>query len=248
MGKYFDFGYTGGAFELFGPAHLWTVLALAALFVVYLRVGRRADPVLRTRMRAGLVIFLVALDLGSHLFWALNGVWTAKAQLPLQMCSAMTYVMAYAFLSGSRRLYPLVYFLGIAGAIQALITPDAAQFGYPHFRFWDAMVSHAGLVLGGLWVVVIEGVRPTFRNLVETFAGLNVYALIIFFVNRALGSNYLYVNGKPEIASVMDFMPAWPTYILVLEALVVVVFVALYFPFRRSNSPIQPVVVDVSAG
>ena len=248
MGKYFEFEYTGAAFELFGPAHLWTVAALAALFVWYLRAGRQADPILKTRMRVGLVVFLVALEFASQVFWVVHGVWTPKAVLPLHMCSAMTYVMAYAFLTETRRLYPAVYFLGIAGAIQAIITPDAAQFGFPHFRYWDSMFSHAGLVLGGLWVVMIEGVRPTLRNLMETFVGLNVYALVIFFVNGALGSNYLYVNGKPAIASAMDLMPAWPYYILVLESLVLVAFVLLYFPFRRSNSPIQPAPADVSTG
>lgn len=242
MGRYFDYNYTGAAFELFGPAHLWTVVGLAVVFVVYLRAGKGAAEVGRTRLRVGLAVFLVVLDLISHLFWGLNGVWTAESLLPLHMCSAMTYVMAYAFLTESRRLYPLVYFLGIAGAIQAIITPDAAEFGYPHFRFWDAMLSHAGLVLGGLWVVLVEGVRPTLRNLVETIAGLNVYALLIYFVNLALGSNYLYVNGKPDIASAMNFMPVWPYYILVLEVLLTVVLLAMYLPFQRRPGAEQPAV------
>jgi hypothetical integral membrane protein (TIGR02206 family) len=248
MGKYFEFEYAGAPFELFGPAHIWTVVALAVLFVVYLRAGKAAGPGLKTRMRISLVVFLLVLELVSNIFWALNGVWSSTAHLPFHMCSAMTYVMAYAFLTENRRLYPLVYLLGIAGAIQAIITPDAQQFGYPHFRFWDSMFSHAGLVLGGLWVVMVEGVRPTFRNLVETFVGLNVYALLIFFVNRGLNSNYLYVNGKPQLASAMDLMPTWPYYILVLEAIVLVVFVLMYLPFRRSTASVQPVSVDGSPG
>jgi hypothetical integral membrane protein (TIGR02206 family) len=247
MGKYFDFEYTGAVFQLFGPAHLWTAVGMAALFVVYLRAGKAGDAARRTRMRVSIAVFLVSLDLGAHLFFSLNGVWTPQALLPLHMCSAVTYIMAYAFLTDSRRLYPLVYFLGIAGAIQAVITPDAAQFGYPHFRFWDSLLSHGGLVLAGLWVVLVEGVKPTLRNLTETFAGLNVYALVLFFVNMALGSNYLYVNGKPDIASAMDLMPAWPYYILVLEALVILVFMLLYLPFRRSQTPVRPTPLDVSA-
>jgi hypothetical integral membrane protein (TIGR02206 family) len=198
-------------------------------------------------MRKGLVLFLVALDLGSHVFWAANGVWTAKSLLPFHMCTAMTYVMAYAFLTGNRRLYPLVYFLGIGGAIQAIITPDAGLYGFPHFRFFDSLLSHGGLVLGGFWVVLVEGVRPSLRDLTRIIIGLNIYALLIYFLNLALGSNYLYVNGKVEVDSAMNFMPEWPYYILVLEVLVILVFGLMYLPFRRYEAGRLAGSGDVSA-
>ncbi|MFT5145008.1 MAG: putative integral membrane protein (TIGR02206 family) [Rhodothermales bacterium] len=247
MSKYFEFDYSGGAFALFGPAHLWTVVAMVLFSVVFLRTGRSTTQESRVNMRKGLVLFLVALDLGSNVFWAASGAWSVKWHLPFQMCTATTYVMAYAFLTGNRRLYPLVYFLGIGGAIQAVITPDAGVYGFPHLRFFDALLSHGGLVLGGFWVVLVEGVRPKLRDLIRIMVGLNVYALLMYFLNLALGSNYLYVNGKAEVDSAMNFMPEWPYYILVLEALVIIVFGLMYLPFRRYETGRLAGSGDVSA-
>ena len=63
------------------------------------------------------------------------------------------------------------------------------------------------------------------------FAGLNAWLVIVYLVNVALGSNYLFVNRKPDTASLIDVLPAWPWYVLVLEAICLVVFVICYLPF-----------------
>jgi hypothetical integral membrane protein (TIGR02206 family) len=237
MVQYFEYQYAGHPFQLFGTPHLLTVLVLAFFAWAFLRVGMRAADQDKAGMRVGLALFLMALELATNAWWAYHGAWTLQYMLPLQLCTLMTWVMGFAFVTDTRRLYPLIYFLGVGGAIQAIITPDAGVFGYPHFRFFDAMLSHAGLVLGGLWIVVVERVRPSARSLGETLLALNAYALLIYFVNRGLGSNYLYVNAKPEIASVMDFMPGWPWYVPILELMALALFSALYLPFYRRSAP-----------
>ena len=60
---------------------------------------------------------------------------------------------------------------------------------------------------------------------------MNVYALAIYFVNISIGSNYLMINGKPELPSLLDLLPPWPIYILYMEAIGVVIFLLLYSPF-----------------
>jgi uncharacterized membrane protein YwaF len=39
------------------------------------------------------------------------------------------------------------------------------------------------------------------------------------------------INRKPETASLLDMLPAWPIYILYMEALGMVTFLILYLPF-----------------
>ncbi|MBO6574483.1 MAG: TIGR02206 family membrane protein [Rhodothermales bacterium] len=246
MGRYFEFDYSGAPFELFGPAHLWTVLGMALAIWLIVRAGRGMTETGRRTARWTMAASMAVMEIASHSFWAMGGAWSAQTLLPLHMCGIMTYVSMAALVFDLRRLYPLVYFLGIGGAIQAIITPDAAEYGYPHFRYWEAMFSHGVLVLAGFWVVIVERAFPTMRDLWETFAGLNVYALFVYFVNAGLGSNYLYVNGKPDIASALDLMPDWPYYILVLEAIALGLFLLMYLPFwwrRQYGTAAEP---DVS--
>lgn len=245
--EYFQYNYAGAPFELFGPAHLWTVAMVALASSVYLKVGRAEHIDRRAHMRTAVGWSLLVIELFSQWWWWVNGAWDVTYMLPLHMCGVMTWVGGIAFIGGYRRAYTLIYFLGIGGALQAIITPDAGPFGYPHFRFFEAIISHALLVLAGLWVVIVEGVRPSFRSMVQTFLALNAYALVIYFFNAAVGSNYLYVNGKPDVASAMDFMPDWPWYIPILEVLAFSLFFLMWLPYRSSREHRIPPVGDTSA-
>ncbi|GAB4481644.1 MAG: hypothetical protein OHK0031_03670 [Anaerolineales bacterium] len=33
-------------------------------------------------------------------------------------------------------IYELLYFMGIGGALQALLTPDVGIYGFPHYRYF----------------------------------------------------------------------------------------------------------------
>jgi hypothetical integral membrane protein (TIGR02206 family) len=80
-------------------------------------------------------------------------------------------------------------------------------------------------------MTVVERFRPTWRSLLRVAVFLNSYMAIVYFINTAIGSNYLMINGKPATPSLLDLLPDWPIYILYMEALGVVSFLLLYLPF-----------------
>ncbi len=55
--------------------------------------------------------------------------------------------------------------------------------------------------------------------------------VVVYFINLALGSNYLFIMHKPETASLLDVLGPWPWYILSMEALGFVIFFLLYLPW-----------------
>jgi hypothetical integral membrane protein (TIGR02206 family) len=55
--------------------------------------------------------------------------------------------------------------------------------------------------------------------------------VVIFFVNLTIGSNYLFVAGKPDFPTLLDMLAPWPWYILELEAIGFAIFFILYIPF-----------------
>jgi hypothetical integral membrane protein (TIGR02206 family) len=131
----------------------------------------------------------------------------------------------------SFKIYEFAYFLGIGGGLQALATPDLGIYGFPHFRFFQTLLSHGLIVTAPIYMTVVEGFRPTWKSLLKAAFWTNVYALAIYFVNNALGSNYLMVNAKPGVPSLLDLLPEWPWYILWMEGIGVATFLLLYSPF-----------------
>lgn len=222
---------------LFGPPHVVSLVLVGVLSIGLFKFGKQIPALKGKRFRFGFVTLMVTNELLWH-YWALStGAYTPQRMLPLHLCTAMVWITVGGLLTRDRRLYPAMYFLGVAGAIQALITPDAGYFGFPHFRFFQTMISHAGVFLAGLYVVAVEGYRPTQRAMWNTFLGLNVYALIVWIINELLASNYMFVSAKPDTLSLLDVLPDWPWYIAVLEGMALVSFLALWWPFRRREAP-----------
>lgn len=242
--EYWVIDHPLGPFQLFGGAHL-TALALVAVVVVVLFThGGHISDETRRRTRLAFAGVLVVNEALWHVWALLTDQYTIQRMLPLHLCSVMVWFSAGSLLLNARRLFGVIYFLGIAGAVQALITPDAGLYGFPHFRFIQTMISHSGVFLAGVYVVAVEGYRPTLRTALYVLAGLNAYAAVVAVINWRLGSNYLFVSGKPESSSLLDVMPEWPWYIPILEVIAAVLLVGLWLPFRRSSDRAADLVAD----
>lgn len=230
MGEFF--GTERVPFDLFGPVHLVTIGALAVVGICLIRVGLRADERGRRRLRVALGLTIFVLLLARHIWKAATGLWSVQHDIPLHLCSAMAWITICGLWTRRPRVLRLMYFLGVAGAVQAVLTPDA-EFGVIHFTFFESLGSHGAVVIAGVWAVVVEGYRPTARDPWIVFGLLNLYAAVVFPINRLLGSNYLYLVDKPPGSTLLDFFPGWPWYIPLLEPLAIGLFLLLRLPFRN---------------
>ena len=212
MEEFFAWDYHGAPFELFGPAHLGGLLALLFLNLLLTRAKNASDST-RNLLRWILALTLWMNESAWHIWRIANHTWTVQTMLPLQICSLMVWVSGIMLVTRSFKIYEFAYFLGIGGGLQALATPDLGIYGFPHFRFFQTFLSHGLIVTAPIFMTVVEGFRPKWKSLLKTALWTNVYALAIYFVNTALGSNYLMVNAKPGVPSLLDLLPEWPWYV-----------------------------------
>jgi hypothetical integral membrane protein (TIGR02206 family) len=127
-------------------------------------------------------------------------------------------------------LYELVYFWGLGGAVQAILTPEL-HFGFPHPIFLTFFVGHGLVVLGALYATVVLDLRPTHGSIWRTFRATAAWAALVTPLNLALGTNYLFLMRKPERASLIDYFGPWPWYIPVLAVVGLTLFYLYYSPF-----------------
>lgn len=217
-------------FQLFGPVHLTALLLVVAANLALLRLRNAPEPV-RSRARWMLALITWVNEFGLHAWRAAVGQWTFQTMLPLHLCNMLVWVGGYALVTKNRRAYEFCYFMGIAGAIQALFTPDVGIYAFPHYYFFQTYLGHGLLVTTPIYLTVVEGMRPTWASLGRVFLWMNVILVLVFFINQAIGSNYMFVAYKPNIASALDLLPAWPFYIFYMELIGVVCCLLLYLPF-----------------
>lgn len=230
MAQYFAWNYPGPAFQFLGTAHIAALSGIVLLNLFLVRFKNSAEQTKHT-IRWTLGIVLWANEIGWHLWHILNNAWTIQTMLPLHLCSVMVWVSALMLVTKSYSIYEFCYFLGIGGAFQAVMTPDLGIYGFPHFRFFQTFISHGLIITSAVYMTVVEGYRPTWKSMLRVALWMNIYMVIIFFINSAIGSNYLMINAKPDTASILDLLPPWPIYIIYMELIGIVTCLLLYIPF-----------------
>ena len=230
MTDLFAANYQGPAFELFGTAHFAALGALVILNL-FLLSSKNASDGTKSAIRWMLALILLVNEVAWHYWNYVFGKWTIQTMLPLHLCSLLVWTGVFMLVTKNYRVYEFMYFMGIGGAIQALATPGLGIYGFPHFVFFQYFLSHGLIITSAIYMTVIEGFRPTWKSILRVAIWMNIYVVIVYFINSAIGSNYLMINYKPDTPSLLDLLPEWPIYILYMELIGVITVLLLYLPF-----------------
>jgi len=243
-------------FRIFGPSHLAvlgaTAVVTAALVVLARRAGHgattgggRVTARVTTLIAWSLSALLLADEAAVAGFAAHANLPTLKDHLPFQLCDWVILACVAALLRRRQLAYELAYFWGLSGTLQALLTPDLAE-DFPSLHFITFQVLHAGTVVAVLYLTLGLGMRPRPRSIVRAWVWLQGYVAVTAAIDWLLDSNYGYLRHKPVQASLYDYLGPWPFYLLSLEALSLVLFLACYAPFalrdrlRRASGATVP--------
>ena len=233
------FGPELAPFTFYSTSHVVSLAAIAAVcaFTLGWR-GLRERPRLANIIRHALAALLLLLDIALHVWYFAAGQWDPTWTLPLHLCS-LTLILSFIMLwTKSYRLFEFNYFAGIGGALQALLTPAAILSDYPHFTFFYFFIAHGGIIVSSLFMIAAYGFRPRWSSVWRTMLWLNLLLIPIGIVNYLTGGNYMFIAGKPDNPSLLDYLGPWPWYILSLEGVAFIMCSILYLPFAfRAKRP-----------
>src|SRR6266436_8092035 len=182
--------------------HVWTVVVIA---------GATAALVAAARLRPGPWTLLAARALavvlvGDEVAWWIYLVSTHANRaellyaLPFQLCDAAIFVSAFALWFRRQILVEVTYFWGLAGTIQAIITPDLPQH-FPSFPFIQYYVAHGGVVAAALFLVVGLGQWPRLCRHVFGVVVCSVYYLVVLLLRDVTFVLYYSLRVNQESSS-----------------------------------------------
>lgn len=223
------------AFQPFGAVHAYTVLVSGlACILPPLALRTYGSPVLRGRVGRALGLAILGQEATTIALLVLGYGLPLLHNLPLHLCGVSALLTAWVLLGRSYRAYEVAYFWGLGGSLTALATPDLEQ-GFPHPIYFTFFVGHGMVLLGVVYATLVYGFRPRPRSLVLAAAASLVYLGIMFLVNLALGTNYLYLREKPLQPSLLDFLGPWPLYVGGMVAAGAAVMLLCYAPFAVAD-------------
>lgn len=197
---------------------------------------------LRARLSKGkdiirffLALILLISELTLYVWYVHTGFWDLVDSLPFHLCSISLILSIIMLLTRSYFWFEITYFLGIGGALQAMVTPELA-YDFPHYRYFHFFLAHIAIILSSLYMLWYEKCRPTIKSVWKAFVALNILAFVVFFINKVTGGNYMFLARKPSNPSLIDLLGPYPWYILSLEVVAFAIFFILYLPFVFKKS------------
>jgi hypothetical integral membrane protein (TIGR02206 family) len=222
------------AFHPLGTSHHVVLALTAGLLGLMLVIARTRFATTAEKTLGTLLLLVYPGTVAGH---AWIGSLTAQTMLPLQYCDIACLAGGIALWTRRQFFCEIVYFFGIAGTSQGLITP-ALQYDFPDPRFFAFFVLHGGVTIAAVYAVTGLRYRPApgavWRIMVFSVSWYAVTAV----VNVMLGTNYAFQCAKPLNPSLFDHLGPWPWYNLSTIGLGVVFYSALYLPFAfRKPAP-----------
>jgi hypothetical integral membrane protein (TIGR02206 family) len=214
--------------DLLAPEHVAALVAIATATVVLVVAARR-------RPGAWLKVLAVVLVVDEVSWWVFlsagGGEPGQRAQpLPLQLCDVAIFIAAAALWTRQSLLVEMTYFWGLAGTMQALLTPDLPQQfpSYPYFQYY---IAHGGVVAAALVLVVGLHLRPRKWAVVRVAAVTIAYTAAVAAVDAITGADYMFLRSKPPSPTLLDALGPWPVYLFSAAVIAVLLFALLNAPF-----------------
>lgn len=229
MNAFLSNTYKGNKFDAFSMEHL-IFIGIFLLGCLLLFGFRNQLKHHEKKVRYILFSLLLFFEVGYNSWLIFSGKWNLASSLPLQLCTISVYLCLFLLLTNRFQIFEIVYFTGLGGALQAILTPELF-FNFPHFRFFQFFMSHSLIIWICLFFVFTKQYYPSFKSIGKTFIFLNVLSVFVFVINKSTGGNYMFLAHKPSNASLIDVLGPYPWYILSLELVAFVLFFILFLPF-----------------
>ena len=212
---------------------LAVALGVATCAVLCVEARRHPGPWAVTAARAiGLV--LVALAVSYAVAKAVDGSWSAETDLPLALCNMAVPVAAAACLWRFPLLVELTWFWGLAGTLQAVITPDL-DVGFPDLIFFQYVVGHMTIVTAALFLVIGMRITPRPGAVWRVGVVTAAYTAFVGVVDWVTGANYMFLRNPPSNWTVLRLLGPWPWYIVSAAVVALVLLAAFDLPFRYAR-------------
>ncbi|WP_026689634.1 TIGR02206 family membrane protein [Alteribacter aurantiacus] len=219
-------------FTMLSYGHLFMIMILViGIVLLYLTKNQLKHKNLR-KYEIGLAVTLIVFELSYHSWLLFTNQWAERHALPLELCNISLVLIVVVMLSRHKATHSIVLFIGVAGALQAILTP-VLSYGFPHFRFFHFFYTHLFIIWTAVYFTVVHDYRPRFMDVIKAMIFLNVLLPGILLVNRLVDGNYWFLSEKPAGGSMLDYLGPHPWYILSLEAVAFILFIVLWIIFRK---------------
>lgn len=175
------------------------------------------------RIKRGFAFWLFFLEIIYHLHYWTYGMFS----VPLHLCSFGVMLSITILLTDNKKVFEILFFIGIFGGLLALFIPNSLGYTYYNMRYYHYAVLHMSIAIVPIYYFKAYGYRVTKMSVYKTTVFILLLTPFVTFVNTIKDKNYMFIGEKPLVLA--SILPRWPYYILIFIILGFGLFNALYY-------------------
>ena len=220
------------SFQTFSFEHNSYLLGLLLLWFILPLIGKKF---LSKDQQRNVVFILIAVTLLQellHYFFKINlNKFDIAQDLSLHMCGISVFISCYALYTKNQAAFELSFFWGLAGALQAILTPDPTRFHFGYISTFWSFLSHGIIIMNVFWLIFVDNMRCRKNSLLNTILVTNGAIFIIGIINSAIGNgaNYWFICEKPSGDSPF-LIGEWPYYLFTFQLAGILFMSLIYLP------------------
>lgn len=204
----------------FSDPHLAALAVLVAGSALSIWAPRRHPGAWVTVYARLLAVVILAAWVGEYVVDLINGSWSLRYTLPLQLTDAVSASSVVALWWRRQLPVELVYFWALTASLQATITPDLYQ-NFPSIYYFTYFTYHVGAITAACLLVFGCGIYPRRSAPWRVFAITLAWAAAAGLGDVLTGGNYMYLRVKPVHGSLLNVMGPWPWYLVTTGVLAI---------------------------
>lgn len=219
----------GVGFTHFSALHLAWLIFYVPFALGCSLLYRKKDAAGRTKIRRVMACLLVGDELFKVTMLCIGGNYEA-AYLPLHLCSINILLIAVHAWHPTKTLDNFLYTVCIPAATAALLFPTWTRLPFFNFMHLHSFTVHILLATYPIMVTAGGDIQPELRCVPKCVGLLAALAVPIYFVNLALGTNFMFLMKVEPGNPLYPFEQMWGNHLLGIPILLAVAVFIMYLP------------------
>lgn len=208
------FGYSKIIFDAWSIPHiLWILFVIAEIIVLYFIFRNKDNEIKR------IMLFVLSLSLILQYNQMFGAISIDFERLPFQLCNIGSYLILFALITKSKKLFDFTVIVNVVGVIIALAMPDLDGEGLFYLYNMHFILEHTNVIVVPILALVL-GVFPRLDNktIKHVLIGFSIYFLSVLLLgtifngiavhtgNDIYEANYLFMFSKEKAMEFIEFV------------------------------------------
>ncbi len=226
--------HEGLGFKLYDTTHLLWLGFFVLLCMLSVIIYKKLNTKHRNIMRVCIASIVFILETSKNCVAAAVGDF-GIGHMPFHLCGINVILITFCIFKRAKTVENFLYYIGIPGAMLALLTPDWTNMPCMNYFHIHSFVIHMFLVLYPFMLVTSGDLKPDFKYMPKCVLLLIGFAVPALVLNLIFDTNFMFLMDTAGIGFLQMFKDIFGAHQWAFPILLPIIMLIMSLPVLIAN-------------